>query len=157
LADALLRALERAARADPDDLDVWTRYVRALGQARRDPPEDLSEQHKRMRAALGGALSPELATIGEGDEVWVDEVDTAWIVGRWRGIVTARYVEQDDARSRPYVRFRVRPTNMADDDTNPLPWRVRPLPQHRVFGVQLSRHDRLELIARDVDPGPFPK
>ncbi|MBI3723571.1 hypothetical protein HY251_06410 [bacterium] len=146
-----LRTLERMARATPNDLVAWMRYVRALELAGRDPPPDLAEHERRLVAQARES------TIRVGDEVWVEENDGAWLVGRWRGIVTACRIEEDDGTGRQYVRFRVRPKDLVDDDTNPLPWRVRPLPEQRVRGLELSRHDRLELIARGVDRGPFPK
>src|SRR4051794_31529448 len=149
--DEDMRALEREARASRDDVVAWTRYVRALKLSSNPPPADLAEQARRFRAGLDKA--PWLATIRAGDEVWVDEHESPWIVGRWRGIVTKVYLDYDEPLDRDFVRLRVRPVLM-DEDPDPLPYRVRPLPEHRVRGFELGREDRVELIARAVDERP---
>jgi hypothetical protein len=148
MADDELRHLERAARDARDDSSVWIRYVRALDREDATPPEDLAVLVRRVRASF--ADSPEHATIDEGDEVWVDEHRNPWIVGRWRGRVMKVQLWRDDPRLAEYLSFVVLPFFPDDDDPDaqPLAWRVKPLPEQRVRGLQLAREDRLELIAR---------
>lgn len=155
MADQDLRGLERAARDAPEDLGVWVRYVTALDASGQPPPADLAEVAARYRACPADAR--ELARIQVGDEVWVEEHDTPWIAGRWRGIVTSADVIDVDTTGKPYLRFRVRPSADDADELEALPWRVRVLPEQRVRGLELGRDDRLEVVARAVDPGPFPK
>jgi hypothetical protein len=146
--DDELRGLERAARDARDDTSVWIRYVRALDRKHAEAPDDLSLVVRRVRASF--ADTPEHATIDEGDEVLVDEHDTPWIVGPWRGIVTKVHLRTDERTRGEFLSFRVRPLfpDEDDPDAEPLKYRTRPLPEQRVRGLELARADRLSLIAR---------
>jgi len=152
--DDRLRVLERAARAASDDVEAWVRWFRALTAARLKPPSDLPETARRVLACLDEA--PSLAAVFPGDLVWVEESGNVWIAGRWRGIVTRCELVWDHDRAHADLRVRVRPTALDDEEDAPR-WRIRPLLEQRVRGLELSRQDRVELIERGVDPGPFPK
>jgi len=148
MADGELRILERAARDARDDTSVWIRYVRALDREEAPPPEDLASVVRRVRASF--ADSPEHAIIDVGDEVWVEEVDTPWIIGGWRGVVMNVLLGLDDRTKGEFLSFRVRPIfpDEDDPDATPLKWRTKPLPEQRVRGLLLDRMDRLSLLAK---------
>lgn len=149
MADDDLRALERAARDARDNASIWIRYVRALAKSQIEPPADLALMARRVRAAL--ADSPAHVLLEPGDEVWVEERYNPFIVGKWRGVVMAvRLLAAFDPRGGEYLQFRVRPIlpDEDDPDAQPLPFRVKLLPEQRARGIELHRSDRLELIAR---------
>ncbi len=146
--DDELRLLEHQVRAAIKDTTLLLRYVRVLARHQVEPPPDLAERVGWVRLALKD--HPERAGIEQGDEVWVEEQNNNWIVGRWRGLVTEVRVLQDPVLGH-HLQFRVRPffPDEDDPDAEPLPFRVKPLPEQRVRGLELAREDRLELIAKN--------
>jgi len=153
--DVDLRALEREARSSGDDLTAWVRYVRALDRQGEEPPDELLETAARIRESLRSPVGRDRIAdtrIAVGDEVSVDEQQTPFITGKWRGIVV-RIVTQLDEHGQRYSTYRVRPILPDDDDLDaaPIAWRVRPTLEQFASGLQLAREDRIELIARGRD------
>jgi hypothetical protein len=158
MTDDVLRGLERAARESPDDVGAWIRYSKALDRSREEPPADLALGTKRIRAALRDDASR--AQIVEGDEVWVDEWPerNRWVLGRWRGVVTkVGFMQHPDGRWS--LQFKVRPILPDNDDLDaePIPFRIRPQPDHLVRGLELACEDKVELIARGTGPRASPE
>jgi hypothetical protein len=151
VSDENLRTLERLARESPDDAHVWARYARALQLAQATAPEDMAAKVQRVSACLTD--SPSQAMIEVGDEVWVDEHDTPYIVGRWRGVVRAILFEPDELSGKLALRFRVRPSDLDDPESRArIKWRAGPRREWFRLGLKLSKEDRLELIARGQRP-----
>jgi hypothetical protein len=151
MGDHDVRVMERALRAAPDDVGLLIRYVAALDAGKLEPPADLLDAVRRARACV--ARAPEHTGIEEGDEVWVEELDTPWIHGRWRGWVTRVWIWKDELRGHERLAYRVRP-DFGDDDGSELPWRIRPDSSQRVRGLELGSEVKLELIAKQTDPFP---
>lgn len=154
MSDRDLRALERAARSSPDDAQVWVRYVREhlRSGGGAPPPGDLAPRFERVVACLRS--SPAHALLEAGDRVWVEELESPYISGRWRGLIRAVHFAPDPVSGRLGLRFRVWPLGLED----PIPeiaWRVSPQPQWLVHGLELSGEDRLELIERAPRPSTW--
>jgi hypothetical protein len=85
----------------------------------------------RYRVACLRAGKPELAGIEVGDLVLVDEVESPWVRGRWRGEVL-RLFDAGDKYVRP---------------VDPIvSYRVKPSPEYLAKGLYLTREDRTFLV-----------
>ncbi len=94
-----------------DQTDGWSRY--------------------RYRLECVRAGRPDLAGLEAGDVVSVEEVESPWVRGAWRGEVL-RVFEAGDKYVRPL-------------DAE-LPYRVRPSAEYLAKGLYLTREDNARLI-----------
>jgi len=107
--DGEIRRLFR--RLDEDRSDAWARYRYRLGCVR--------------------AGRPDLAGLEPGDVVAVEEVESPWVRGAWRGEVL-RVFDAGDKYVRPIDRE--------------LPYRVKPSPEYLAKGLYLTREDVAVLV-----------
>ena len=107
--DELLTRLRRVSAEDPRDLAARFRY--------------------RLECVRIGRA--EMAGLEVGDVVWVDEVESPWICGGWRGEVL-KVFEAGDKYVRPLDRA--------------ISYRVRPSPEYLAKGLYLTRQDRTRLV-----------
>ena len=104
--------------AQSDRSDAWARY--------------------RFRLACVRAGRAELAGLDVGDVVSVEEVESPWVRGVWRGEVL-RVFDAGDKYVRPLERD--------------LPYRVRPSAEYLEKGLYLTREDQATLVAPAVPRG----
>jgi len=107
--DGEILKLRRQALVDRSD--PWVRY--------------------RYRIACVRAGLPELAGVEAGDVVAVEEVESPWVRGPWRGEVL-RVFDAGDKYVRPVG--------------GPIPYRVRPSSEYLAKGLYLTREDRTTLV-----------
>lgn len=86
----------------------------------------------RYRLACVRAGKPELAGLEAGDVVLVEEVESPWVRGTWRGEVL-RVFDAGDKYVRPLERE--------------LPYRVRPSADYLAKGLYLTREDLATLVS----------
>lgn len=91
---------------------------------------DSPEARYRYRVACVRAGRTEAAGLDVGDEVLVEEVDSAWIHGPWSGILVEIY-EHGDKKVRP----------LKEEN-----WRVKPSAEYRKMGIYLTSDDIVTLI-----------
>ncbi|MEZ0228661.1 MAG: hypothetical protein ACAI25_08555, partial [Planctomycetota bacterium] len=94
-----------------DENDSWARY--------------------RYRLECVRAGRPELAGLEVGDVVAVEEVESPWVRGSWRGEVL-RVFDAGDKYVRPVDRE--------------LPYRVKPSAEYLAKGLYLTREDQAVLV-----------
>ncbi len=98
--------------------------------------DDLLTRYRYRIACLRSGRA-ELAGSEVGDVVLVDEVESPWVRGQWRGEV-CRVFEAGDKYVRPL-------------DQN-LNYRVKPPPEYAAKGLYLTREDQTNLLT-PVAPG----
>jgi hypothetical protein len=94
-----------------------------------DPGDDAARFRFRLACVRDGRT--DLAGIQPGDIVWVEEVESPWVYGPWRGEVL-KVFEAGDKYVRP-----LEPS---------LVYRVRPSPEYLARGLYLTRQDKTTLI-----------
>jgi hypothetical protein len=93
----------------------------------------------RYRVECLRAGRPDLAGLEVGDVVLVDEVESPWVRGSWRGEVLRLFDAGDKY---------VRPLDPG------VSYRVKPSPEYLAKGLYLTREDRTSLVrpALPLDP-----
>lgn len=100
-----------------------------------DPMDDTARLRYRLACLRDGRS--DLAGLEPGDVVWVEEVESPWVYGPWRGEVLKIFEAGDKY---------VRPLDPA------LVYRVRPSPEYLARGLYLTRQDKTTLL----EPTPAP-
>ncbi len=106
---------------------------RELQRLRRRLIEDQGDAWARYRYRLECVRlgRPDLAGLEVGDIVCVEEVESPWVRGSWRGEVL-RVFDAGDKYVRPVERE--------------LPYRVRPSAEYLAKGLYLTREDQAVLV-----------
>jgi hypothetical protein len=93
----------------------------------------------RYRVECLRAGRPDLAGLEVGDVVLVDEVESPWVRGSWRGEVLRLFDAGDKY---------VRPLDAG------VSYRVKPSPEYLAKGLYLTREDRTSLVRPALPEGP---
>lgn len=119
MADEKLNELKREMEENPDDQNAKYRF-----------------RVEAVRAGRGGEAGFEV-----GDEVDVEEKESPWVKGNWRGVVL-RVFDAGDKYIRP----------LTDDKE----WRVKPSPEYFQKGLYLTKEDSVTLVV-PIAPGEAEK
>lgn len=97
--------------------------------------KDSDEDRYRYRVACCRYGQPERAGLEAGDIIWVEEIESPWILGGWRAGIL-RIFDAGDVYAKPL-----------DPDPN---YRVKPSEWYLMRGLYLTRGDKKKLI----EPAP---